>query len=541
MNNKHIKPIMFDEVVYEDDSILVRKICLWENCSLWGDRETIWLKVLLPGSKAFNVGCIGTYALPDGIRATEMEFSYIGDFKEGLAKIAVKDKGYGFIDKNMNIVVEPKYKYANDFNNGVAVVSILDEVSNNKKYLLIDKNGNERFFEKEYKRISIDNEWNNEGMFLVSDREKIELAFYSDYEENSGVWGYADSTGKEIVKPQYIYAFDFEDGFALVCKGEWTIDKKWDNKYKTGKYWTETELWGMIDKTGKEVVPFIFDEIHRYWINESSKYLQAHYGGWEEGKWGLINYSGEWIIEPIFEDLDYEIYNDEYICFYNEDKWSAEEVPMGIYSIKERRVLFEPQFLDVDFFDEKTIKVEKYDEKLGRNKQIIIDLNGNVLVDSQYASIYEKYNYEKHKKSDMYEVSIIDNNGKHLCGLIDKDGKEILPCKYDMRFDGILFDQKRIIYKENDKYGIITFNDEIIISPKYTSIQNIRNMFYEVKVGGDERLIDDEGKFGLITLDGNTILPIEYKSISMENDIIIARNNAGSTLFRVETKRPMTQ
>jgi hypothetical protein len=525
MNNEQIEPIKFDEVVYEDNSILIKKICLWEKCRIVEDDETKLLIVLLLGSNYFSLGHIGTYALPDGTRATKEDFYYIGRFHEGLSKIAIKDKGYGFIDKDMNIVIEPKYKSANDFENGVAVVSILDEASNNKKYLLVDKNGNEYFFENEYKRIST----NFEGMFKVSDHEEIQLAFHSDYEEDAGVWGYADSTGKEIVKPQYIYAFDFEENVALVCKGEWTIDKKWDNKYNTGRYWTETELWGMIDKTGKEVVPFIFDEI-KYYRWESTKYLQARCA--EEGKWGIINFSGEWVVEPIFEDLGYEIYNDDYITFYNEWKWSVpDEIPMGIYSINEQRVLFEPQFFEVDFIDDETIIVEKYDDKLGRNKAIIIDINGNVLLDSQYISIRKIY-----KNDDMYEVSIFDTNGKWVEGLIDKNGKEILPCKYDIAFDGILFDLKMFIYKENEKYGIRNFNDEIIISPKYTYIYyNVRNKFLIVKVGGKKDYVDD-GKTGLITLDGNTILPIEYKDISVEDDLIIARNDIGTTLYKIIRK-----
>jgi hypothetical protein len=527
VNNEYIEPVKFDEVVYEDDSILIKKICFWEKCRLWKDDETKLFKVLLPGSKMFSLGHMGTYALSDGTRATKKDFYCIGSFHDGMAKIAVKDKGYGFIDRDMNIVVGPKYKYANDFENGIAVVSIMDEVSNNKKFLLIDKAGNERFFDKEYKRISVNSEgmFNNEGMFMVSDREEISLAFFSDYEDNAGVWGYADSTGKEIIKPQYIYAFDFENGLALVCKGEWTKDEKWDNECNTGRYWTETELWGMIDKTGKEVVPFIFDEIKYYRWYESSNYLQAYY----EGKWGIINFSGEWVVEPIFEDLGYEIFNDNYITFYNEDKWGTpDEIPMGIYSIKEHRILFEPQFFDVNFIDDETIIVEKNDDKLGKTKAKIIDINGNVLLDSKYDHIYLKGN--------MYEVSVFDTNGKWLHGLIDKNGIEILPCKYEIRVSGFFLDQKRIIYKENEKYGILTFNDEVVISPEYTSIQNIRNMFYEVKVGGDERTIDDEGNFGLITLDGSIMLPIEYKSISIDNDIIVARNDTGSTLYKIIKK-----
>jgi hypothetical protein len=184
------------------------------------------------------------------------------------------------------------------------------------------------------------------------------LAYHSDYHE-PGLWGYLDSTGKEIIEPQYIFAFDFdsegEHGLARVCKGKWTIDKKWDNKYNTGKYWSETQLWGMIDKTGREVIPCIYDEIMLPWeVNE--KYLRVHYGGWKEGKWGIIDYSGEWVVEPMFEDLGYET-SDDYVAFLNEDKWNADEIPIGIYSINEKKVIFEPQFIDVEFLENGTFLV----------------------------------------------------------------------------------------------------------------------------------------------------------------------------------------
>jgi len=526
MINKSIEPIMFDEAVYEDNSVLIKKICFWEKCSLSEDRETHLLRVLFPGSKTFNLGCKGTYALSDGRRATEKDFYYIGSFNEGLAKIASEDKKYGFIDKDMNIVISPKYENVDDFKNGIAIATISDEVSNKKTFLILDKKGNEYFFEKEYKKIA----YNHDGMFRVSDHGDIELAFHSDYEEYAGVWGYADSTGKEIIKPQYIYAFDFANGYALVCKGEWTKYKKCDNKYITRKYWTETELWGIIDKTGKEVVPFIFDEIKYFdCVFSSYNFLQAHYGGWEEGKWGIINYSGEWVVEPIFEDLGYEFIDDAYIGFYKEDKWSSDNVPVGIYSIKEHRVLFEPQFLDFDIFDDGTIKVELYDEKLGRNKEIIIDRNGKVLLDSQYTSIY--------KKDDMFEVHILDNNGKYLTGLVDKNGKEILPCKYEINFDGILFDQKRIIYKVGGRCGIKNFDDEIIIPPEYASIGKFGNKFYKVGIGGQGDVVYEEKyRLGLIKLDGKIVLPIEFKSILKADDIIIAEDDTGTTLYRIRCK-----
>ena len=520
MHGKYIEPIKYDEVIYENDSITIKKMYHWEKCIIYKDRETDLLKVLLPGNKSFGVGNIGTYALPDGERAINKDFFYIGDFSEGLAKIAMEGKGYGFIDTNMNIVIQPKYNHANDFKNGFAVVSIWDETNKEDNWIFIDKNGVEYSLDSKYKVVRS----NSDGMFRVSILDIggfwgcFNLAYFSEYDSNAGVWGYVDNTGKEIIKPQYIYAFDFENGLAIVCKGEWTKDKKWDNKYNTGKYWTETELWGMIDKTGKEIIPCIYDEIIPY---EKSKYLQAHYGGRKEGKWGIINYAGEWVVEPIFEDLDYEISKDGLFTFYNEDKWN--DAPAGIYSMDEQRVLFEPQFLDVDFIGDGIIKVEVYDDKLKRNIEKIIDRTGKALFNSEYTFIS--------KTGKMYEVCIRDKNGKRLRGgLIDKNGNEILQCKYDMPYNGLLLEQEKIIFKENEKYGVVTFNDEIVIPPEYTSIRNIENEFFEIKVGGKE------GRFGLITLSGETILPIEYKSISTDGGLMLTRNDFGTTVYKVIKK-----
>ena len=56
---------------------------------------------------------------------------------------------------------------------------------------------------------------------------------------------------------------------------------------------------------------------------------------------------------------------------------------------------------------------------------------------------------------------------------IDKNGNEVVPCKYETRYDGFLINQKRIIYIENGKCGVKNFDDEDIIPPLYTLINDI--------------------------------------------------------------------
>jgi len=519
MNRKQIISQSFNEKVFENESCFVKKVYFLEKRRFWKAGNKI----------AFDAYAYdGIDAFIKGAEGVKIEYTNIGNFHEGLAKVKIEGKGFGFVNEDLALVVPAKYHSVRDFNNSYAVVSALDNENGERKILFIDKGGNEYFFEKDYERVS-DKE---DGMFMVSDSTIPEsnLAFHSDYEEFAGVWGYADCSGKEIIKPQYIYALGFISGLALVCKGEWKKDKKWNNKYKTGAYWTETELWGAIDKTGKEIIPCKFDEIrHIAWFGES-QYLWAHYGGWKEGKWGIINYTGEWLVEPIFEDFGYEFSDDGLFTFYNEDKWNADEVPTGIYSIKEQRVLFEPQFLDVDFFCDGIIKVEVYDEKLKRNIEKLIDYTGKTLFDSRYISIYKQYNIDS-----MFEVSIPGNAGKWLRGLIDKNGNEIVPCKYKTRFDGFLYEQKLIIFEENEKYGIVTFDDNVIVPPQYTSIvrtgsKNFPDVF-EVSSGGT--IDHPDKKRGLIAMDGSAILPIEYDNIFFQEYCIIAENDSGATIYMI--------
>jgi hypothetical protein len=157
----------------------------------------------------------------------------------------------------MNFITPLKYNCANKFHNGFSVVSIWDKENKKETWLFIDKNGKENRFEKEYAEVCN----NSEDMFRVSTLKLDDwsLAYHSDYRFNASLWGYADINGK-IIKPQYIFAFDFDEkGLALVCKGEW----EWTNEdgatipgeKRNGGYWSDEQLWGMIDKTSKEVIP----------------------------------------------------------------------------------------------------------------------------------------------------------------------------------------------------------------------------------------------------------------------------------------------
>ena len=240
----------------------------------------------------------------------------------------------------------------------------------------------------------------------------------------------------------------------------------------------------------------------------------AHYGGWKNGKWCVVSKTGEQLTETIFEDLDY-VFKDGLFAFYQNDKWSEpDNVPLGVYDLKQNKVIFEPQFLDVNFMDDGNLEVEVFDEKLGRTVEKIIDLNGNEIFPSVYSSIYTW--------QDPYEVAIrYDDTSKH--GLIDKNGTVLLPCKYDVAWNGISYEKRRIIVRNGEKQSLIDFDENVIIPEKYYEIYGLHNPLLTVRDGEK-----DNYKEGLVTLDGTVAIPAEYERIHWCNDNCIICSNEGS-------------
>lgn len=511
------EPELTDEIVYSDAAHRIRKLWTWNVNALHEDGETGLLKVLISGL-AFNWDGKSVFAAVDGKRMTSLTFDYIDNFQEGFARVAIDGRGYGFVDKEMSLIIPLKYDEAENFRNGRAKVRLGD------RWIFIDKTGQELELGCGVNREKYQEVGNYfEGMCRVSTLKlrQCDLAFHSDYDEIAGLWGFVDEAGEEVISPQYIYAHDFENGIAIVVKGNWTIDPKWDNQYNQGRYWTEEELWGAIDSEGNEVIPFIFDEIKHFY--DRTDIFMAHYGGWKAGHWGVINKKGIWLTEPIFKGLSYDSWED-LIVFYAEDPdATADDLPMGIYDLTQKKVLFEPQFLDVSFLENGDMEVEVFDKELGRTIEKIIDLSGKDRFKSIYSSIYTWL--------DPYEVVIRDKNGARH-GLIDKDGNEVLPCIYDVPWNGFFHEERRICFVENGKQGMKDYDGNIVIPAIYHEIYGCKHPYLTARVGDKNNY-----KEGLITPDGKTVIPTKYERISWCRDHkhFFCCSNGCCEMYAIET------
>lgn len=510
-------PTFCNEVIFHDWHIKVTKKWFWNVKSVYEKPNASVLEVLLDG-EYFNGGGKSTFISYEGKRLTDLEFDYICDYKDEMWLARKNEQGYGFLNKNIEIAIPLKYKYANDFNNGYA------SVYNGKEWLYVNKNGNELYLQNQYQRL----EHFSEELARVSllNISWEDLAYHSEYPEFAGYWGYVDKNGKEVIKPQYIYAFDFIGDRAIVAKGKWTVDKKWDNEYNQGKYWSEDELWGVIDKQGNEIIPCLYDEIKRFvntdW-SECKDYFAVHVGGWKNGKWAVIDRNGEFATEPVFEDIYYDYYNG---LFTYREKNTMEDVPLGIYDLNQDKILFEPMFDDVTFLKDGNILVEIFDKKLGYTVEKIIDKTGKEIFKSNYTRINTfKYPYE----------TKIDRNGKKIFGLIDKNGNILASCEANdiasiNYIEEVDFKEKRYLFKQNEKIGVKRLDGNIIIPAIYDKIFLEKDNFYTVCI--DKNI---ENSCGLCKKDGTIILEPQYYNIQVcNNRTIICNKKTGVEVFEYE-------
>ncbi len=271
----------------------------------------------------------------------------------------------------------------------------------------------------------------------------------------------------------------------------------------------------------------------------------------ENGKYGVIDTKGNKIIEAKYKDI--KIPNPEkdvFICYEenstktinskNEEIYTQYEniEPLrlkNVYSdlMYEKSTLKYSQngkygIIDINgkkltnaIYDEIDTLQTKEGELLVKkdNKYGVINIKGTTLVKIQYDKIEADKFYEEgtgYKKS-AYIVSETTEEG-YRYGYVNLEGKEIIEVKYNdlYRITGINSEDSYLICAENGKYGLLK-NDKKIIDNEYQSlIYNESNNTITATKGK---------KYGVISISGKIIVPIEYKQIDITGNYIYAKTN----------------
>lgn len=210
----------------------------------------------------------------------------------------------------------------------------------------------------------------------------------------------------------------------------------------------------------------------------ASKNIELNYMAlFTNGNWGVINSSGEEVVQPAYSEM---------IAIPNKQK------PVFICTY------------DVNYVDG-TYRTKAINDK---NQDIFTD----------YENVATIQNLDKNNNLWFEEnVLKVQKDGKF--GLINLDGKEILPCEYDSitTLRGI---KNSIIIKKDGKIGLVNTDGSIIVPVEYADISAVTEDYkngYIVK--------NLEGKFGIIKSDGQVGLESKFEDVKhiADNNMYIAK------------------
>jgi hypothetical protein len=287
--------------------------------------------------------------------------------------------------------------------------------------------------------------------------------YYSNYANSLIVFRKIDSSSQSefndydsILNKKYI-----GDKYALAQGTKFITDFIYDdcklrgNRYSSNNFkdFKLNNKWGIIDKNGKVIIPFIFDDIEL--IDENRVFVKYN------GKYGIID------IEKSIRSIDIEV-------------TITEIVPL--------------KYDSVNSFSEGMAAV-----MLGSGKNMkwgFIDKTGKEVISL-------KYDWVDNFSEDMAAVGIGDWDNRKW-GFIDKNGNEIVSCQYDEVGN---FSEGLAYVKKNGKCGYIDKSGNVVVSLKYDLAESFSEGMAAVNIGG---LFYFGGKWGFIDKTGKEVIPIKY-------------------------------
>ncbi len=234
------------------------------------------------------------------------------------------------------------------------------------------------------------------------------------------------NSGKVTIKEQYSHAWMFAEGVAAVMMGD---------------------SLGFINAANEVVIPFQFV------ITDTDNFDCVFRHGYcpmkgEDGKYGFIDKSGKWIIEPTFDIV--EASQDDFYVVISDNKYGLIDSRLNsIYPV-------EYQYIRIDYSDPYI-----YIAKNGIMQ--CVDYEGNVVQPFVY-DFSSHLEYYPDNCTDDYSSQLVSNyisyNFGHYFGVIRRDnGQVIIPALYD----GISM-VSRTLFKVciNDVYILIDENGNIV-------------------------------------------------------------------------------
>ena len=270
-------------------------------------------------------------------------------------------------------------------------------------------------------------------------------------------------------------------------------------------------IYRQIEKNGREY------EIEKIDLQDYAYFILR-----EEGKYGVINTNGDIIIHPEYTNVI--IPNPKkgvFIC-YDEDNntkilnQNNEQIFSEYAQIQPIRL----KNIASNLMYEKNLLIYVQDEKIG-----LINLEGEVIAEP----IYESIEGLPYKEGEL----LVQLEGKY--GIINNKGNDLVEPQYDqITVDNYTTEEdgyKRAGYivsnttEDGYRYGYVDIDGNVLLEPQYTEVSRITNMKDNENI---YLIVAQNGQYGMVK-NQDQIIENEYQSISY--------NSANNTLTLEKTKK----
>lgn len=210
----------------------------------------------------------------------------------------------------------------------------------------------------------------------------------------------------------------------------------------------------------------------------------------KDGKYGLIDYSGNQILEPEYEEI-YTLKGLERSIIVKKDG------KLGLYNDVSKDMVLNPEYISISALGDSYN--DGYIVKNAENKFGIIGPDKKVILDVSYDGI------GKIHSDSMY---VVKNENKN--SVIDKNGNVVFNIDKDETISEI--DGKNIIIIKNKKYGIVDEEKKEIVKIKYEDLSHGYGNYYIAKSGN---------KYGIIDISGDIKIDFKYSDITYDSEASI--------------------
>lgn len=267
----------------------------------------------------------------------------------------------------------------------------------------------------------------------------------------------------------------------------------------------------------------------------------------ESDDWGLVSTDGKILFSDEFANEPTCAYRGRFFVKNHEDKWemyTAEAKPRKVGDDEYDMVsVFVEDVIPVRKAGKKDIEFIDVDgktrftfRKVGRKKVTevgnfanrlalfvteddcmgVINTSGEVVVQPDYMKLAyggdEAYILGIHKKyrgKDTMKYTVLSLDGKVLC--------ELSSSKYDELRD--FEDSKYLAVSKDDKWGIMTVDEEYILRPK----DKLKSV---IDARGENFIFYDGDKYGVMNIEGETLIRPKYESLKyLSSNILLAEND----------------